>query len=257
MSLFYYFTFFLGIILFPINSSAQSYLQSPGRKCPPGYLSNERDSSHFLSISYTSPYGLSSLTSLDLRYQRPLKRGRLISEVNTFGIPGYYQFKLGVGFRMQAGTHFSTGLFLNALIFQFNDPGIRKLFPGSSFFLSYKQPGRFFTFLRIDDWPGFLLSETHYPWDPNIRIHTEYISYSGISLMGGFSYEAGLSPLFTGGLMINTNKGFRLGAGMQSGPAGFWIASAFTRNKLDFIFSLNTSGIFGYEPSALFKYHFK
>ena len=257
MSLFYFPPLFLGFILFPVNSSGQACLNRLDQKSPLVCLSGQTDTTHFIGLRYTSPFGISSLNSVNLNYQLPLGHGRIVSEFHALGIPGYYQFKLGAGFGIRVDNNLTAFILLHAITSQIHGQGISKLSPGSSVYINYLQRGRFFTSLRIDDWPGFILSDKHYHFDPNIRINSQYFTYSGISLVFGLSYEAGLSPLLTGGLILHIGKLYKLGAGMQSGPTGFWIAFAFSRKNLDLIISLNSSGVFGYEPSTLFKYHLK
>ena len=257
MSLFYFITLFLGVILLPFNSIAQSYLVGQEARCPAGYLYGKRDTSRFICLNYSSPYGLVSLKSVALEYQHPLERGLAIAKVHTLGITGYYQFRLAAGYGITFDKRVKAELLLQALILQYQHLGSKRIYPGSSIALSYNQKGRFFASLEINDWPGFLLSEKYHPIKPGIRTNAEYITYSSISLVGGITCEKGLSPLFTAGLMINTGKNYTLGAGAHSGPPGFWIAFFMSKKNLDLLFSLSTSGVFGYEPSSMFKYHFQ
>lgn len=209
----------------------------------------------YVQISYLSPYGLISLSDFWIRYNHPVPGGFVYGEVNAYGVPGFYRYHTAIGYGIPVKGMVSTGVSLNADFHPGNESLKHRIVPASSFFLSIHGQPTFAATIFLDNWTSLWVSPDFKRTETRLSVMTRFKPGADLALMAGMSYSKSRMPLYCAGISVKGGTAHEVMAGIQSSPTGFWLAYRLTMTRIDFMVSIRTSPIFGYEPGSSFLFH--
>jgi len=215
------------------------------------------DQGHAIQLIYTSPYGIKSLKDFSMAYSRPLPGGSVMAGVNAAGITGYLCYRGELAYSLTVGENFHAGLGLAADFLPAKGRKKTGIIPGSSFYLDYFLAGKFQTSIYFDSWTGLWTSREFPHSEARLSFASRFYPRDDISFVAGVSYARARKPVYSLGLSVTGGESHEIMGGMRSSPGGFWIAYRYSQGKFEFILSLFTGMVFGYEPGSAFRYHFK
>ena len=126
---------------------------------------------------------------------------------------------------------------------------------GSSIYSSYNFADRAVCYIHLDRWTDLVLSEEYPGKEARFSFSSNFVASSEVNIIAGILYAKGRIPLLRFGISILTGQPHTFITGFQTGPVGFWLGYKLETHRLSFIFSMQTSGVFGYEPGSSFKYY--
>jgi hypothetical protein len=212
---------------------------------------------HAIFLSYKSPYGIKSLKDFSLGYYMPVPGGNAMAGFNAAGISGYLCYRGEMGYSLSLGESLHVGLGLLADFYPGNGLQQSGIIPGSSFYIDYSQPGRFQMFIYFDSWTGLWTSREYPLSEARFSYSSRFYPRDDLALIAGFSYARARKPVYSIGISLSGGESHEIMVGLRSSPAGFWIAYCHSHGRLEFIVSISSSPVFGYEPGSSFKYQFK
>ena len=239
-----------------LKVQAQTGTASSDPLHPLQLLENTTGPHKYLQISYSSPYGVKSIQDVHLNFKRTTPRGLISAEIQRVGVKGYSQLHFAVGYALEIGSNNLTGIFLNADLYPMYSSGNFIVRPGSSIF------SRFIPFdwlnidLYINNWTSFWMKGQMEKRKAGVSLVSRIKSNARIIVIAGFNYTKSFAPLFRAGIYMIPGKSHGIAAGLQTGPPGFWVGYSLTMKRLVFSITIQTGGIFGYEPGSSVKYTF-
>ena len=257
MNPFLFATVLLILLFNPLKGWSQIGV-SPGDPIHPlSLLADPSDINPYLLVSYTSPFGIPSLSNFGIKLNQPVSQGLLVVDADMIGIPGYYQYYFGVAYCLIPGPGMLLGLNLNAVLNAALESDPRKLSLGSSFFGAINFQSSIQSCIYFDNWTGLWNSPDKPSQKPRLSASLKAKTNSDVVLVSGITYAKSCRPLIRLGISILAGSSHTIVAGMQTGPVGFWTGYRYSQKKLDFLFTLQAGGVFGFEPGTSFKYLFQ
>ncbi len=207
-------------------------------------------------MAYSSPYGIKSIQDFSLDMKIAVPRGLLLTAVQRIGIKGYGRYHFELGYALRIGEDIETALNLNAELFPANSSGKIRINPGSSFYSKFRVSDKFGLNIFINNWTSLWLDGEGRMQNASLSLIARLRSHERIDIISGLSFTTGFIPSIRVGVGIIASDSHLIVAGLQTGPSGFWFGYIFSMDSWDFTLSIQTGGIFGYEPGSSMKYMF-
>ena len=242
------------LLLTPLSVMSQVGFNASDPISPLNLLDDLSDSRRYFQVSYCSPYGIPSLSNMGLRLNQPLSRGRIAAETSWSGIPGYYQYSFGLGYMIAISPGIITGVYLNAVLLPSFQSFPRRISPGSSLFAAVNAGNKLSVSVFVDNWTGLWTNWSGSWQHPRFSAIMRLKIPDNFIIVSGLSYPKGGKVLGRLGVSVLAGADHTIMAGVQSSPVGFWIGYRFTHKQLDFLFTIQAGGVFGYEPGTSLKF---
>jgi len=249
---------FYGLILFllfcPVSGWSQTGVSPADPVSPLALLGNPSDTASYVQVNYSNPYGISSLMNISLKLNKPVPGGLLIADVETIGIPGYYEYLFGFGYGLIVAPGLLLGLNLDAVLAPPFGSIRRQFHVGSSVFGMARFSASMLSCFYIDNWTSLWNSQSNRLEKPRFSICINTKTRGDVTLISGLSYTKSRKPIIRFGVSILADARHTIIAGLQSGPPGFWTGYKFSNNRFDVLFTLEAGSFFGLEPASSFRY---
>jgi hypothetical protein len=217
-------------------------------------LAESNNHQGYIKLAYSSPYGIKSIQDFSIDMSFTVSHGLLLTETQRIGIKGYAQYHFGLGYALSIGDDIETALILNANLLPVYLSNKCRISPGSSFYSKFRVSENFGLNIFINNWTSLWLNGRFESQKANLSVIARLKTHERIDIISGLSYTNGFIPLIRVGVKIIADDSHTIVAGLQTGPSGFWFGYIFSMSRLDFILTIQSGGVFGYEPGSSMKY---
>ncbi len=198
--------------------------------------------------------GIKSIQDFHIDYKYAMPRGSIHAGFQIFGIKGYSQYHLEAGCALHINSDISTGVIISTDFMPSDVFGRHEIYLGSAIFSNIQVSNQFRMDIYLNNLTSLWFDRFSDLGGPGLSLIARISALDNVSVISGLNYTRGFSPVFRAGVAIIANQSHTIIAGLQTGPPGFWFGYSLVLKKMKFLITIQSGGVFGYEPGSSIKY---